>query len=362
MQQPTRGITVKQYSIAALLGSLSVVASAQSTILSTPQSTVTLFGIVDAGVREVKNGNYEEKFLSSNGLTTTRLGFSGTTDLGNGNSAGFWLEAGFNPANGTQSDTTRFFNRRSTVSLISQSLGEVRLGRDYSPTYRGYVDYDEFFDNGVAASSKFDSSLGTARLTGTRADNEISYFTPTNLGGFFGRVSVAAPQGVVGAKYAGGLAGFAQGAFKASVAYGQTTVAKAAGEELFKTWDAGASYDFKVVQVQGYYTDSKYGSLERRNASIGASSPVGPVIIRAQYTHSTASGTTAAHVNTNANTANQYALGVIYSASKSTTLYATAAAVRNKGAANFAVAATAVTPAGGGWDSSGYEAGVRYSF
>ena len=353
---------MKQYAIAALFGSLSVVASAQSTIISTPQSSVTLFGVVDAGVRDVKNNNYEEKFLESGGLTTSRLAFKGTTDLGSGYSAGFWLEAGFNPANGTQSDSTRFFNRRSTVSLFSTALGELRLGRDYTPTYRGYVDYDEFFDNGVAASSKFDSSLGTARQTGTRTDNELSYFTADNLGGFFARVSVAAPQGVVGGKYAGGAAGFAQGPFKSSVAYGQTTVASVAGEDLFKTWDVGASYDFNVIQVQGYYTDSTYGGLARRNSSFGASAPVGPIVIRAQYTHSSASGVTAAHVSTDANTANQFALGLLYNASKSTTLYATAATVRNKGAANFVVAATAVTPAGGGWNSSGYEAGVRYSF
>ena len=353
---------MKQFAIAAVLGSLPFVASAQSTVFSSPQSTVTMFGIVDIGVRDVKNGSHEEKFLSSNGLNTTRLGFNGTTDLGNGNSAGFWLEAGFNPNNGTQQDTTRFFNRRATGSLISQAFGELRLGRDYSPTYRGYVDYDEFFDNGVAGSSKFDSSLGTARLTGTRTDNEISYFTPDKLGGFFGRLSVAAPQGVIGGKYAGGLAGFAQGPFKASVAYGQTTVAEVAGTDLFKTWDAGASYDFKVIQVQGYYTDSKYGDLEQRNASIGASAPVGPIVLRAQYTHAAASGTTAAHVNTNANIANQYALGALYNASKNFTLYATAATVRNKGGAKFVVATTAVMPTTGGFDSNGYEVGLRYGF
>ena len=94
------------------------------------------------------------------------------------------------------------------MSLLG-NFGEIRLGRDYTPTYLGYTDYDVFGDNGIAASSKFDLSLGVARdgQTGvtqytnsgeTRADNQIQYFTPNNLGGFYGRASVASGEGVAG--------------------------------------------------------------------------------------------------------------------------------------------------------------------
>ena len=63
------------------------------------QSSVTLFGIVDAGVRYVENGKDNSiTSASSNGINTSRLGFRGVEDLGDGLKAGFWLETGFSPA------------------------------------------------------------------------------------------------------------------------------------------------------------------------------------------------------------------------------------------------------------------------
>ena len=158
------------------------------------QSSVTLFGIVDEAARYVKNGDLKVKSLASGGINTSRLGVRGVEDLGDGLKAGFWLETGLNADSGTTSDSTRFWNRRSTVSLMG-NFGEVRLGRDFTPTYLGYSDYDVFGDNGVAASGKFDAPLGVLRDgsttlgtgQGTRADNQITYLTPGNLGGFYGR-------------------------------------------------------------------------------------------------------------------------------------------------------------------------------
>jgi predicted porin len=284
----------------------------------------------------------------------------GTEDLGDGLKAGFWLETGLNVDSGTQSDATRFWNRRATVSL-SGNFGEVRLGRDYTPTYLGYSDYDPFGDNGVAASSKFDSSLGTARDTGTRADNQIIYLTPGNLGGFYGRAAVAAGEGTAGKKYYGGRAGWAAGPIDVSASYGQTEVAPiAGGEDKFKTFDIGASYDFGVVKAMSYYTQSKFANQKIATYSIGAIVPVGVGQIKAAYTHANASGTTAAGVNVDANDADQVALGYIYNLSKRTALYTTAAYVKNKGNATFAVASAPAIAAG--QKSTGVELGMRHAF
>ena len=323
------------------------------------QSSVTLFGVLDANARYVKNGDLKIKSLGSGGINTSRLGVRGTEDLGDGLKAGFWLETGLNADSGTQSDATRFWNRRATVSLMG-NFGEVRLGRDFTPTYLGYSDYDPFGDNGVAASSKFDSSLGTARDTGTRADNQITYLTPGNLGGFYGRASVAAGEGTAGKKYYGARAGWAAGPIDVSAAYGQTEVAPVAGDDKFKTFDVGASYDFGVVKAMGYYTQSKFVNQKIATYSLGAVVPLGVGQIKAVYTHANASGTTAAGVNVDANDADQVALGYIYNLSKRTALYTTAAYVKNKGNATFAVAsAPAMTP---GAKSTGLEFGMRHAF
>ena len=342
---------MKKFATLAVLAAASVGAYAQS--------SVTLFGVLDANARYVKNGDLKIKSLGSGGINTSRLGVRGTEDLGDGLKAGFWLETGLNVDSGIQSDATRFWNRRATVSLMG-NFGEVRLGRDFTPTYLGYSEYDPFGDNGVAASSKFDSSLGTARDTGTRADNQITYLTPGNLGGFYGRASVAAGEGTAGKKYYGARAGWAAGPIDVSAAYGQTEVAPVAGDDKFKTFDVGASYDFGVVKAMGYYTQSKFVNQKIATYSLGAVVPLGVGQIKAVYTHANASGTTAAGVNVDANDADQVALGYIYNLSKRTALYTTAAYVKNKGNATFAVAsAPAMTP---GAKSTGLEFGMRHAF
>ncbi|MEP6875673.1 MAG: porin [Burkholderiales bacterium] len=343
---------MKKFALLAALAAISASAAAQS--------SVTLFGVVDANVNYVKNGDLKLKSAGSNGANTSRLGVRGLEDLGGGLKAGFWLETGLNPDTGTQSDGTRFWNRRSTVSLLG-NFGEVRLGRDFTPTYTGYSDYDVFGDNGLAASGKFDSSLGTTRTTGTRADNLVQYFTPGNLGGFYGRATVGAGEGVSGKKYFGGRAGYATGPLDVSASYGQTTVtAVSNGDDKFKTADIGASYDFGVVKASGYYTQSKTGALKIAVYNIGATVPLGQGQLRASYIHANSSGTTDAGLDTNPNDANQFALGYLYNLSKRTALYTTVAAVKNKGAATFAVASAPTLVAGE--KSTGVEVGLRHSF
>src|SRR4030095_9097556 len=74
------------------------------------QSSVTLFGVVDVGFSGYENESKDifggtvkvkQTKLSSNGYTSSRLGFRGTEDLGGGLAASFWLEASLFPDNGT---------------------------------------------------------------------------------------------------------------------------------------------------------------------------------------------------------------------------------------------------------------------
>lgn len=342
------------------------------------QSSVTLFGIVDEAARYTKNGDTSQKSLASGGLNTSRIGFRGYEDLGSGLKAGFWLESGINANAGSSSDGTRFFNRRSTVSLIG-NFGEVRLGRDYTPTYTGYTDYDVFGDNGVAASSKFDIAMGVSRDgavaptlytsgNGTRADNQIAYFLPTNIGGIYGRASVASSNGTAGKRYAGGRLGYGAGPLDVSVSYGEYTVAPANGDDKFKTGGAGAAYDFGVVKLEGYYAQSKYSTQKIQTYSLGAVAPVGLGLVKAQFTHAKQTGNTAVTVgstlagtNVDGNNANQYALGYVYNLSKRTAVYGTAAYIQNKGASQFATASTTpgIVP---GAKSRAAEVGIRHSF
>ena len=342
---------MKGFAILAGLTAISATAAAQS--------SVSLYGVLDAGARYVKNGDVSAKSLSSNGNNTSRIGLKGFEDLGDGLRAGFQLESGLTPDTGAQSDATRFWNRRSTVSLLG-SFGELRLGRDYTVTYLGYEDYDVWSDIGLSSVAKFDSSLGTARDTAVRADNQIAYFTPSGLGGFYGRAAVAAGEGTAGKKYVAGRAGYAASPVDVSISYGQTTVAPVAGDDKFKTFDVGASYDFGLAKLSSYYTRSKFVNLKVANYYIGAQVPAGRGLVRASYVNSNLSGVTPAGVNTDPNDANQVALGYLYNLSNRTALYSNVVRLTNKGASALALDKNPTLLAG--QRSTGFELGMRHSF
>jgi predicted porin len=340
-------------------GILAAVAAVAALPVHAQTAGVTLFGALDAGVRYVKNGDLSVKSVSANGNNTSRFGFRGIEDVGDGLKIGFHLEAGFSPDTGTSSDATRLFNRRTTVSLLS-NLGELRIGRDYAVSYLGFIDYDVWGDIGLSGVAKFDSSLGTARDTAVRSDNQIVYFTPGGLGGFYGRVGMAPGEGTVGKRYLGARAGYAAGPLDLSASYGSTAVAPVAGDDKFKTFHAGASYDLGIAKVSAYATRSKFAALKVANYYIGTSIALGAGTVRVSYLRSNLSGINAAGVNTDANDANQIAAGYLYNFSKRTALYTNVVRVSNKGASAVAVDRNPTLVAGK--KSSGIELGLRQFF
>jgi predicted porin len=346
----------KSLLVLAALGAFAGAASAQS--------SVTLFGIVDVNARYTKNGDLKVKSLSTDGINSSRLGVRGIEDLGGGLKAGFWLESAVNPDSGT-SNATRFWHRRSTVSLIG-NFGEIRIGRELTATFTGFADYDTFGTNGVADVGHFNASgpsVGAANTdTVTRSDNMVSYYTPA-LGGFYARGSVAAGEGTAGKKHIAGRVGYAAGPLDVSGTYG-TTEETLAGDK-YKKGIVGASYDFGAVKVLAFGAQAKYLNQKQNVIQVGASVPVGASTFRAGYVRVDAKGTNNAGKSVDADDANQFAVGYQYDLSKRTALYSTYAQIKNKGAAKYAVAGGSATSApniAGGQKSQGFEAGIRHSF
>ena len=124
------------------------------------QSSVTLFGIVDAAISHygVSDGGHFSA-LANSGYNSSRLGFRGTEDLGGGLSASFWLEGalqndtGYGGSQNVSGNTVTGldFRRRSTVSLAG-GWGELRLGRDYTPTFWNMTVFDPFGTNVVGST------------------------------------------------------------------------------------------------------------------------------------------------------------------------------------------------------------------
>lgn len=332
------------------------------------QSTVTLFGIVDANLRRIDNDVAKVNQLGTDGLSSSRLGFRGTEDLGGGLKAGFWLEAALNPDEGTTNSSGKFWHRRATVSLESP-LGEVRLGRDFAPTYTGISDFDAFGDNGVGKFSNLQSRLtataapatpGAAVVnTNSRLDNEVQYFLPKDIGGVYGVVAVAAGEGTIGNKYVGGRVGYQGFGLNVSVSYGETNAT--AADDKYKLGTLGASYDFGFLRLMGSYTNIKLLTREEKLAVLGLTAPVGSGVIRASVGKADLSGG-AAGTNTADNAdATLFAVGYVHNLSKRTALYGTYSQIDNEGAQTMGVGST--TPAlPGGRKSTGIEFGLRHSF
>jgi len=165
-------------------------------IRSLPAGSVQIFGVADVTVnRLASDGSGSVTRMAGDGRNeSTRLGFRGYEDMGGGMAASFWLEAAYNQDDGTGSNTTvnntaagdkiafgassatnnnivtvpanqsltarqgLTFNRAANVSIISKDFGEIRVGRDYSPSFWNFTQFDPFGTVGVGSAMNIQGS------------------------------------------------------------------------------------------------------------------------------------------------------------------------------------------------------------
>ena len=298
----------------AALGAFAGAASAQS--------SVTLFGILDTGIRAVKNGDGSTvKSLTNDGLAASRIGFRGEEDLGGGLKAAFWIESGVGLDVGSAGSSTgvgvtgtpgasasqaaKFFNRRATIGLLGP-FGEVRLGRDYVPTFSNLSAFDSYGAVGVGsvlnlmgASGAINGigPLGSGAGTLVRADNSVAYFLPGNIGGVYGTVMAAMGEGTNATngnngRYVGGRVGYAAGPLNVAGAYGRTRIP---GQDDFRVWNVGASFALPVVKVSALYHRAEFqpnsaANIQQKLWAVGLNVPIGQAELRATYQRSDLGG------------------------------------------------------------------------
>lgn len=314
------------------------------------QSSVTVFGIVDLGIRKVKHDSSQTR-LDSSGRSTGRLGFRGVEDLGGGLKAGFWLEGALNADDGNANGFN--FQRRSTVGL-SGGFGEIRLGRDKVPTALNWDEFDPFVNTGIGANSRLSVASGIVPTGGafstfSRSNNLVSYMTPT-LGGVFAQLSVAPAEGALGTQFNGLRIGYSGGDLRAALGYGKTEVT---GSIDAKEINAGLSYRLKPVTLIGFVSRLDIGPASQHNWLLGATVPLERFTLRASY--SEMRGKEALSTRD----ARMLALGGQYTLSRRTALYATFSRISNTHT-NFTVATGPTLTRGK--DSTGYNLGIRHSF
>jgi predicted porin len=146
------------------------------------QSTVQVYGRLNLTIERQKLGDTNNWVMQN---SSSRIGFKGTEDMGGGLKAGFQLEHGFNPKNGTQSQSA-FWARQSEVNL-GGGFGMVRLGNFTSEAYYATSDYIGMHNHETGTSSDaFYAYIG-------RNTSKVAYRTP-NFGGATAEFAVTDPS------------------------------------------------------------------------------------------------------------------------------------------------------------------------
>lgn len=345
------------------------------------QSSVTLYGVVDAAVEHVTNvgasGGSLNRMPSNTGSVPSRLGFHGTEDLGGGLRAVFTLEMGLAPDSGAMNQGGRAFGRQSYVGLAGP-WGSLTLGRQYTMLFWSLLDADILGPN-LYGSGSLDSYIPNAR-----ADNAIAYrgtFSGMTLGATYslGRDTVNAGPSPAGTNCPGENAAdpMACREWSAMVKYDAADWGAAlaadqlrGGAGAFAGLTSSAMTDTRVsTNAYVKFGGAKIGvGLIRRDNDgspatlrsdlwyVGASYPITPQLsidgelFQLQYQGS-------------ANKATLAAARVMYLLSKRTALYATLGHIDNAGTLALSVSGGAAgsNPIAGA-AQSGLGLGIRHSF
>ncbi|WP_066741525.1 porin [Cupriavidus sp. D384] len=249
------------------------------------QSSVTLYGVVDAGVEYLNRtaGDHSNvRMQSGNGITTgSWWGLRGTEDLGGSLKGVFVLESGFNLDTGKSADS-RLFNRQAFVGLQSR-YGALLLGRQQTPIYDFTLAFDPMADTSQYSIVNLDPFMAS------RADNAIQYK------GTFGGLTAAALYsfGYDNSNAFGIGSGEVPGNYKKGREY--------AASLRYTTgpFDIGAVYDLRQPDTR----------VKDQRASVAASYAFGPTKVFAGYRWENASGAGAALKHNNV-----YWLGLGYQA------------------------------------------------
>lgn len=273
--------------------------------VASAQSSVTLSGSIDAGLRRQDNVTS----MTGAGSSRNNLTFAGTEDLGGGNSAFFALNHRFNVQNGTENgqnsaaatttatstatttqtvDAAAQFYRQLWVGLKNNAVGDLRLGRMLFPVQELNGNYDVFGIDTVG-------STHTGGLKANLRTNSAGYLRSASFGGLqvhaaLGRKDgggtatapqqggVQTPNATVGLPFvvsntvapAGAAAVFATGPVSVALAWDRS------GADL-KTTALYGSYDLGVAKLFAQYekTDVNLVGGDDKRFSVSAGIPVG---------------------------------------------------------------------------------------
>jgi general bacterial porin, GBP family len=265
------------------------ISAALAASASHAQSSVTLYGLIDAGLaytNNVKKGTSHGALwqATSGDINGSRWGLRGTEDLGGGLNAIFVLENGFNLQNGKLGQDGRIFGRQAYVGLSSAEFGTVTLGRQYD----SLVDFvaplsgtaSTFGDTGFAHPFNNDNLYHSVRI-----NNAVKYTSSNYAGLKFGGLYAFSnsSQFELNRAYSAGVS-YSYGPLKVAAGYLQingstdTTASSAGAVDINEAMANG---------IGGFVA----GADVQRTVGVGLNYAFGPATVGFVYTHSQYQGT-----------------------------------------------------------------------
>ncbi|WP_322013895.1 porin [Paraburkholderia sp. J12] len=333
------------------------------------QSSVTLYGIVDAGI-VAESGNVKGSTvkLDSGIAQASRLGFTGTEDLGGGLRAIFTLEMGMQINTGVLGQGGLAFGRQAFVGLQNE-YGTLTAGRQYTPHFITMVRADPFGTNYAGNATNLLSTT-----PGARANNSVKYVSPSVYGVSgelfysFGGVPGDFPQG---SQYGAALS-YAGQRLTMRVGYSNRNndSATVSGASNAQNLLFSAQYDFSLAKlwlaygidrglnsaplsgtVDPYGGTPATGSTNSRDYLVGLTVPLWAGTIMASYDFKK-------DLTALDQSASQIAFGYVYPLSKRTSLYTAWAHIYNRNGAGYTVG----NASDSGTGNSAFNVGITHYF
>ena len=263
------------------------------------QSSVTLYGIADIYVAKVKG---QSAAAGSGGVSTSRVGFKGSEDLGGGLSAIFQFEQKLSLGDGSTND--KLFDRQANVGLAG-GFGTLKLGRNWNAMDDVFGASNSGFDSALSANAVWQNSYTGA------ADAQLYYATP----------EFAGVSGAVSTQLTGNVPAGAKRISAGHVKYAGGPVAVALGYETNEVGQKGTmlngSYDLGAAKLlASYYTTKDTGGVADADVNsyqLGADIPLGAFTLSVGYASSKADGASESD--------SAFGVAAAYSLSKRTMVY-----------------------------------------
>ena len=257
-----------------------VVAALCSAGATWAQSSVSVYGFLEAQVGKQTRGSDTTSMFD---IAGSRLGFTGTEDLGGGTKASFLIEHRLSPGTGEVTGGSTFWAGGSYVSLSNNEMGSVKIGRWFSQSFlKSQYPQDPFGMTTLGLGAYGSAGCGPGYAGGCLGtfflNNSLSY--EKSFGGFSVGAQVGeAPTGGTDRPVNVGL-GYSAGAFYAGLGYEAHNDGSAAN-----SWTSLAlNYNLDVVKLYGGYGSGQDANkVDRKNIVVGFSAPVGKGAIIGSY-------------------------------------------------------------------------------